>query len=91
MQIVNLKYENFQKFCLEVLPENEFVKVLQSTPMELFLKTMKVKQGQMKNEDEIMTAIFAEAHLNQNDFSEPQLAKFRRYVTYFHQVVQFLD
>lgn len=87
MQAVKQKYENFQRFCFELLPENEFVKLLQSTPMELFFNTMRMKQGQMKNEDEIMTAIFAEAHINGGDFTEPQLGKFKRYVSYFTQVV----
>lgn len=91
MEVVQTKYKNFQGFCLELLPNNEFVALLQKASLELFLKTIRIKRGQMKTETEIMDAIMAEGNINRAEFTAEQLNKFARYVKYFTEVIDCLE
>ena len=91
MEVVKMKYENFQKFCYDTLPKNSFVELLQNTLLGLFLQTIKSHQGEMSNEDEIMDKIFQKAGIKYEDFKPEDLIKFKRYITYFNEVVQCLD
>lgn len=86
MEIVETKFNSFKQFCLDILPNNEFVALLQGTSLDLFLTTMKIKRGQMRTEDEIICAIMSKAKLKEEDFTQDQLKRFRRYVQYFDRV-----
>jgi len=86
MEAVALKYDNFKKFCLESLPDNDFVLMLQNTSMDLFLKTIKIKLAEFKSQEEIIQALSETAKINKNDFTQEQNLKFERYVSYFTQV-----
>jgi len=78
MEVVNEKYQNFKNFCQQALPNNEFVLLLQNTPLEVFLHTLKIKRGQLQNESEIIDAILSKAGIEKSQFSPEQHQKFAR-------------
>ena len=91
MDVLANRYSNFKSFCNQILPDNEFVKVLQSTPLDLFLQTIKSKHDEKKTVDQICELIFEKAKIDKTSLKELDVQKFTRYVTYFHEVLQSLS
>lgn len=90
MDVLNNRYANFKTFCNQILPDNEFVKMLQSTPLELFMQTIKQKNNDNKNVTEICDMIFEKAQIDKTAFKQEDLNKFTRYVEYFNEVLKSL-
>ena len=88
MDLLQSKYENFQRFCNEILPKNDFIQVLQTTPLPLFLQTIKSKHDANKTLDEIIAIICEKAEINPDQFEKPVMDKFKRYIEYFSQVIE---
>jgi len=83
MEVLESRYSNFKAFCDQILPENDFVKLLQKTPLDVFLQTIKSNNEANKTADEICDIIFEKATIDKNTLNAADLAKFTRYVTYF--------
>lgn len=88
MDVVNLKYENFKSFCKSILPENEYIKLLQATPLNLFLHTMKEKHDATKTNDQIADQVLEMAKIQKEDIKEEDLVKFKRYIEYFNMIIK---
>lgn len=91
MDGVEEKFHNFKVFCNSLLPDNEFVKMLQSVDLNIFLNTIKIKNGQFKSEDEIIEAILTQAQIDKKAFKDSDFQKFKRYVEYFNKVISCLN
>ncbi len=90
MEVLESKYSNFKAFCKQMQPENEFVKLLQATPLDLFLQTIKAKSDENKTTEDICAMIFEKANIDKTKLNEADLNKFTRYVTYFNEVIKTL-
>lgn len=90
MEILNSRYNNFKAFCNQILPDNEFVKMLQSTPLEMFLHTIKTHNTDNKTVSEICDLIFEKAQIDKTTLKQGDLDKFHRYIEYFQQVLKSL-
>ena len=88
MDVLQSKYENFQRFCNEIHPKNNFIQVLQTTPLSLFLQTVKSKHDSNQTVDQIVGLICEKAEINPDQFDKPVMDKFKRYIEYFSQVIQ---
>ena len=87
MDSVQLKYSNFQSFCNDVVPKNEFALMLSSAPLELFLATIRLKKGQFKAPEDIMKAVIEKGNIDVTTLSKENVEKFIRYIQYFSEVV----
>jgi len=85
MDVLESRYVNFKAFCHQLLPENDFVKLLQTTPLELFLQTIKSKNDAHKTVDEIVDIIFEKANIDGAKLDTTDINKFNRYVSYFSE------
>lgn len=90
MDRVSMRYDNFKEFCHQILPDNEFVQMLQTTPLPLFIHTIKHHHQDNKSVDEICNIIFDKANIDTTKLKEMDLKKFNRYVNYFSDVLKSL-
>lgn len=90
MDTVSMRYDGFKAFCHQILPDNEFVQMLQTTPLPLFIQTIKIHHEDHKSVDEICNAIFEKANVDTTKLKEVDLKKFNRYVNYFSDVIKSL-
>ena len=91
MDIIETKYKNFQQFCQTMKPDNEFVKILQTTPLPLFLQTIKSKTDQNLNSDDVCNLVLEKAQIQQSDVQKDIMEKFKRYIEYFLEIVQTIE
>jgi len=78
MDVLTNRYTNFKAFCNQILPDNEFVKMLQSTPLELFLHTIKTHNTDNKTVSEICDLIFEKAQIDKATLKQEDIDKFTR-------------
>ena len=64
--------------------------MLQSTPLELFMQTIKQKNDDNKTTPEVCDLIFEKAQIDKTAFKPEDLNKFHRYVEYFTEVLKSL-
>ena len=64
-----LIFRFLQKFCQNIDPDNEFVKLIQTTNHELFLSTIRLKATQMKSEEKIIEEIFETSKIDKTKMS----------------------
>lgn len=90
MDVLNNRYANFKAFCTSILPDNEFVKMLQLTPLEMFMDKIKANHQANKTVDEIVALTFDMAKIDTTKLNEADIQKFHRYVEYFTEVLKSL-
>ena len=86
METLILRYSNFQKFCFNIDPDNEFVKLIQTTSHELFLSTIRLKATQMKSEAKIIEEIFETSKIDKTKMSPQEMDKLKRSIQYFSEI-----
>ena len=91
MDILEQRYLNFQQFSKTVQPDNDFVRLLQTTPLNVFLQTLKSKSTKNKSVTEIRDLILEKAGIDPSKVEKPVLDKFYRYVAYFDDVIKVLE
>lgn len=91
MEIVSERYKNFQNFCHSMHPDHEFTKLLQQTPLNMFLQTMKQKNDESKTVDEIVSLILEKAEIDLKKLKKDEVDKFHRYTQYFSEVIKTIE
>ena len=91
MQDLSKRYSTFQNFCLDVLPNNEFIKLLQITPLRSFLDTIKSKKGSYDTTDTILQAVLDKAEVQLTDLKDVDIHKFKRFIEYFCEVLTCVE
>lgn len=71
--------------------QHEFVVMLQTLPLPLFLQTIKQKHDQNQTVDTIFEMILQKCEIDVKDVDQADLDKFKRYIHYFAEVVRAIE
>ena len=91
MDSLENRFNNFKQFCNKIKPQHEFVMMLQTTPLPLFLQTIKQKHDQNQNVDKIFEMILEKCEIDVKDVAQEDMSKFKRYIEYFAEVVRAIE
>lgn len=87
MDTLSIRYDNFKKFCRDTIPDNNFIDILQSTPIDIFIHTLRIHHQSNRTVDEICDIIFEKADIDITKFKEEDIKRFNRYVSYFNEII----
>lgn len=92
MDDVNKKYSNMKELCMQIDGKNDWVIKLQSTPVDLFLLTIKGKLNSNPNCDVdcLYKCILEISKIDEAKISKEQKYLVRRYMEYFIKITQAL-
>jgi hypothetical protein len=91
MDSIENRYNNFKQFCLKLKPENEYVQMLQTVTLPAFVQAIKLRLDERQSTDTIFEAIVQKCEIDVKDVLVEDMAKFKRYIEYFSDVVRALE
>jgi hypothetical protein len=83
MELIQVKYNNFQAFVSARLPGNAMVSLFMQVPLGTFLNTCYEHYKLRTPKKKIVESIFGKMGIQQKDFDPEDLARFKRYISYF--------
>lgn len=87
MEVVQTKYNNFKKLCLEIDSGNSWIIWLQTIDLTPFLLSIKA-QTHLSN-DEIYNEMILKTELN-HEVVQPFSEKLKKYFEYFKQIANII-
>lgn len=89
MEEVNKKYYNLKALCNRIDEKNEWIISLQTTHLELFLYTMRLKLAEPNaNCGTIYKDIISVSKIDENTVKEEDKTLIKRYIEYFTKISQ---
>ena len=100
MTTLKTKYANFIEFLEEIIPvaNHEYIETLQSIDYFTFIVTFRAKIDEFKKDGDIVKSIVEEAYnriihktqIDDSQFSDSDMMKFKRYIEYFISIADVL-